>query len=275
MSLTTTDEANFLGAYLRDRRARLDPAALGLPAMRRRTPGLRREEVAQRAHVSTTWYTWLEQGRGGAPSADVLNRLARALNLTLPEREHLFLLALRRPPEVGLHVAERVSPRLQAVLDALEFSPALVKNVVWDVVAWNRAATRVLTDYETLPPGRRNMLRLLFCDSDIRASLPDWESNARLVVAVFRADVARAGGSKRAEKLIGELVQLSPEFEAMWRDHAVQTSGEGTKYLQKPSIGQIALDYSSFSVDGQPSLNMMVFIPATPLDAERVRRLTS
>jgi MmyB-like transcription regulator ligand binding domain len=137
------------------------------------------------------------------------------------------------------------------------------------------AVTRVLTDYEALAPDCRNMLRLLFCDSDIRASIPDWESNARLVVAVFRADVARAGGSKLAEKLVAELVQPSPGFEVMWRDHDVRTSGEGTKYLQKPAIADIALDYSSFSVDGQPSLNMMVFIPATPADAERVRRVVA
>ncbi len=100
MSTTTTTDGNPLGTYLKDRRAKLDPAAFGLPSTRRRTPGLRREEVAQRAHVSATWYTWLEQGRGGAPSADVLDRLARALALKEVEREHLYLLAQGRPPEV-------------------------------------------------------------------------------------------------------------------------------------------------------------------------------
>src|SRR3954452_17503388 len=106
-------DTNSLGAYLRDRRAKLDPTAFGLPSQRRRTPGLRREEVAQRANVSATWYTWLEQGRGGAPSADVLDRIARALMLTDVEREHLFLLALGRPPEVHHQAAEGVTPRLQ------------------------------------------------------------------------------------------------------------------------------------------------------------------
>src|SRR6195256_6833636 len=117
---------NLLGTYLKDRRAKLDPAAFGLPSARRRTPGLRREEVAQRANVSATWYTWLEQGRGGAPSADVLDRIARALMLTDVEREHLFLLALGRPPAVRYQAAEGVTPRLQRVLDALELSPAYV-----------------------------------------------------------------------------------------------------------------------------------------------------
>src|SRR5271155_1993591 len=112
-----------LGTYLKDRRAKLDPAAFGFAPNRRRTPGLRREEVAQRANVSATWYTWLEQGRGGAPSPDVLDRLARALSLTAVEREHLYLLARRRPAEAPFEAAERVTPRLRSVLDALEFCP--------------------------------------------------------------------------------------------------------------------------------------------------------
>src|ERR1700759_5138227 len=123
---------NQLGIYLKDRRAKLDPAALGFPMSRRRTPGLRREEVAQRANVSATWYTWLEQGRGGAPSADVLNRIARALLMTEVEREHLFLLAHGRAPEVRYQSVEGVTPRLQRVLDALTLSPALVKTSMWD-----------------------------------------------------------------------------------------------------------------------------------------------
>jgi transcriptional regulator with XRE-family HTH domain len=133
-------DENLLGGFLRDRRTKLDPAAFGIPLKRRRTPGLRREEVAQRANVSATWYTWLEQGRGGAPSADVLERIGGALMLTDVEREHLFLLGLGRPPEVRYQAAEGVTPRLQRVLDALELSPAYVKTSTWDIVAWNRAA---------------------------------------------------------------------------------------------------------------------------------------
>src|SRR3954453_13055826 len=135
---------NLLGPYLRDRRVKLDPAALGFSSERRRTPGLRREEVAQRANISPTWYTWLEQGRGGAPSADVLDRITRALMLTEVEREHLFLLGLGRPPEVHYKPAEGVTPRLHRLLDALELSPALIKTPLWDVIAWNRAAAAVL-----------------------------------------------------------------------------------------------------------------------------------
>src|SRR5215813_9921452 len=122
---------NLLGAYLKDRRAKLDPAALGFASQRRRTPGLRREEVAQRANISPTWYTWLEQGRGGAPSPDVLDRIARASMLTDVEREHLFLLGLGRPPEVRYRASEGVTPRRQRVLDALELSPAIIRSATW------------------------------------------------------------------------------------------------------------------------------------------------
>jgi transcriptional regulator with XRE-family HTH domain len=263
---------NPLGTYLKDRRAKLDPAALGFPAARRRTPGLRREEVAQRANISATWYTWLEQGRGGAPSADVLNRIARALMLADVEREHLFLLALGRPPEVRYQAPEGVPPRLQRVLDALEVSPALVKTSTWDVVAWNRAAA-ALFDYEMRTPEQRNILRLIFSDPRVRARQPDWESVARFVVGAFRADVARAGASRNVEALVDELCRTSPEFAALWRDNDVRTHGEGTKHLRHPQVGVIALEYSAFAVDGRPDLGMVVYNPATPEDAQRIRAL--
>jgi transcriptional regulator with XRE-family HTH domain len=265
---------NLLGTYLKDRRAKLDPATFGFPVTRRRTPGLRREEVAQRANVSATWYTWLEQGRGGAPSADVLDRIARALMLTEVEREHLFLLALGRPPEVRYQAAEGVSPRLQRVLDSLELSPAYVKSSTWDVVAWNRAASVVLADYGALAPEQRNILRLVFCDPHVRAKQPDWEGVARFVVAAFRADVARAGAAKNVRALVDELCRLSPEFEAMWRDNDVRGAyGEGVKQVRHPTAGLIALEYSAFAIDGRSDLAMVIYNPATPADAERIRTL--
>ncbi|WP_157450137.1 helix-turn-helix transcriptional regulator [Bradyrhizobium sp. ARR65] len=265
---------NLLGAYLRDRRAKLDPAALGFPLARRRTPGLRREEVAQRANVSATWYTWLEQGRGGAPSADVLDRIARALMLTEVEREHLFLLALGRLPEVRRYQAtDGISPRLQRVLDALELSPALVRTATWDVVAWNRAATAVFTDYSSLAAAERNVLRLFFLDPRVRAAQPHWESVARFVVATFRADTARAGAAENVKALVDELCRLSSEFEAMWRANDVNAHGEGTKHLRHPVVGMLGLEYSAFAVDGRPDLAMVIYNPATPADAERIRSL--
>src|SRR5256884_6444780 len=128
-----TANQNLLGTYLKDRRGKLDAAALGFPLKRRRTPGLRREEVAHRANISPTWYTWLEQGRGGAPSADVLDRIASALMLTDVEREHLFLLGLGRLPEARYRKSDGVTPRLQRVLDALDPSPAVIRTATWDI----------------------------------------------------------------------------------------------------------------------------------------------
>lgn len=264
---------NRLGTYLKDRRARLDPAAFGFTSARRRTPGLRREEVAQRAHVSTTWYTWLEQGRGGAPSADTLERIARALVLSEVEREHLFLLAQGRPPEVRYRESDGVTPRLQRVLDALELSPAFVRTATWDVVAWNRAAAKVLGDYGAVAPEQRNILRRIFLDPRSREANLDWESVARDVAAVFRADATRAGASARVAALVDELSLRSAEFAAMWRANDVRSLGGGVKRLCHPLAGPLAFEYSAFSVDGRPDLGMVVYNPATAADAARVRAL--
>ncbi len=264
---------NPLGTYLRDRRVRLDPAAFGFAVGRRRTPGLRREEVAQRANISPTWYTWLEQGRGGAPSADVLNRIAAGLMLTDIEREHLFLLGLGRPPEVRYKAAEGVTPRLQRVLDAFEFSPGLIKTATWDIVAWNRAAAVVLTDYGALPPGERNILRMMFGNPHVRAAQHDWDSIARFVVGAFRADAARAGAVSEVSQLVEELCRLSPEFELLWRENDVGVQGEAIKRLRHPILGPIALEHSAFAVDGRPELTMIIYNPVSSADADRIRSL--
>jgi transcriptional regulator with XRE-family HTH domain len=260
---------NQLGTYLRDRRAKLDPAALGFPVNRRRTPGLRREEVAQRAHVSATWYTWLEQGRGGSPSAEVLDRIARALMLTNVEREHLFFIALGHPPEVRYQAEEGISPRIQRVLDALEFSPAFVKTVTWDLVAWNRAASALFA-YDALALEQRNILRRIFFDPQVRAVQLDWQSVARFAVAAFRADIARAGASANVQELVDELRRLSPEFEMMWRENDVRTHGGGTKHFRHPVAGVLAVEYSAFSIDGRPDLSLVVYNPATPKDVNKI-----
>jgi hypothetical protein len=203
----------------------------------------------------------------------VLNRIAGALMLTDIEREHVFLLGLGRPPEVRYRAAEGVTPRLQRLLDAFEVSPALIKTATWDVVAWNRAAAVVLTDYGALPPGERNILRLIFCDARVRAAQYDWDSVARFVVGAFRADAARAGAVSAVGELVDELCQRSPEFAALWRDNNVHVHGEGIKRLRHPILGPIMMEYSAFAVDGRPDLGMIVYNPATGSDVERIRSL--
>ena len=265
-----------LGAYLRNRRTKLDPASFGFAGSgRRRTPGLRREEVAQRADISATWYTWLEQGRGGSPSADVLDRLARALTLTDVEREHLFLIGLGRPPEIRYRGSDAITPRLQRLLDTLTYSPAIVKTATWDVVAWNRAAAAVLTDYGALPPDQRNILRMIFSKSRVRTVQPEWEAVARFVVAAFRIDAARAGADAEIAPLVDDLCRSSPEFASMWRENDVQTHGDGVKHLDHPEVGLLALEYSAFAVDGRPDLGLIVYNPVTAADQRLIESLVA
>jgi transcriptional regulator with XRE-family HTH domain len=265
---------NALGSYLKDRRGRLDPAAFGFGQERRRTPGLRREEVAQRANISPTWYAWLEQGRGGAPSSDALDRIARALMLTDVEREHLFLVGLGRPPEARYRRKEGATPRLQRVLDALDPSPAVIRTATWDVVAWNRAATVLLMDYGALPPEQRNMLRFLFLDPRARSVHHDWESMARLVVGAFRLGAARAGAAVDVEPLVEELCRLSSEFRAMWRENLPPAeTGEMVKHIRHPALGELAFEMSVFAVDGRTDLSLLVYNPISPADRQRFAAL--
>jgi len=269
----TQQDDNLLGNYLRERRQRLDAAKLGYTLLRRRTPGLRREEVAVRACVSTTWYTWLEQGRGGAPSEEVLERLARALELSAAERDHLFLLAQNRLPGVTWQAGVDVSPSLQRVLDSMENTPALVKTAEWQVVAWNRAATKVFVDYAELPPAQRNILLMMFRNEEMKKRLPDWHKVTRGMVANFRADVARTGASEHVRALVEELCEMSDTFRQLWQSQEVSQHGEGIKQLWLPDEGVLELEYSTFAVEGKPGLSLVVFNPRQQHDRDCVARL--
>lgn len=264
-----------LGKFLRDRRARLNPAELGFSQERRRTPGLRREEVAMRAAISPNWYTWLEQGRGGPPSIEVLNRLASALMLTEVEREYLFILGLGHPPDVISRTPERVPTRLQRVLDAMDASPAIIRTAAWDVVAWNRAASVVLTDYAKLAPEQRNILRLVFLNPAIRAAQVDWDAMACFIVSAFRADTMRAGMTPDIQRLIDELCERSEAFAALWRDNDVSLHSEGVKRIRHAALGLVELEYSGFSVAGRPDLGMIVFNPMSDEASTRIRSLVA
>ncbi len=262
-----------LGGYLRERRTRLDAAALGYAGGRRRTPGLRREEVAQRAGISATWYSWLEQGRGGPPSTHALDRLAEALMLTAVEREHLFLLALGRPPEVRYQPVGGVTPRLQCVLDALDGCPAMIRTATWDVVAWNRAATAIFANYGALPSAERNLLRMIFLDPHARTFNCNWESVARFIVGVFRGDAARAGAAATVQPLVDELCAKSPDFATLWRESGINGACEGVRRLRHARLGEIAFEFSAFAVDGRADLAMLVYTPVSADDAARIRAL--
>lgn len=264
---------NAFGIFLKDRRSKLDPIALGAAPGRRRTAGLRREEVAQRASVSATWYTWLEQGRGGAPSPAVLERIARALLLTETEREHLFLLAFGHMPERHVPLRGDVTPRLQRILDAFEYSAAFLRTPAWDVVAWNHVAAKLLYDYGTLPLSERNIIRMLFTTPLAKNKNPNWERDARYVVATFRADVTRAGATAATQQFIDDLSRDSAEFATIWRQNEVcGIHGEAPKLIHHPKFGKLQLDYSSFAVEGRPDLIMVIYHPTTNADQEIIKR---
>ncbi|ELY2856183.1 helix-turn-helix domain-containing protein [Cronobacter dublinensis] len=262
---------NPLGDFLRARRLGLDPASFGFLPGRRRTPGLRREEVARLANISPTWYTWLEQGRGGAPSREVLNRIAAGLRLTSPERDHLFILAFGHPPESRVSPSDSITPQLKRMLESLTI-PAIIKTALWDVVAWNHPAAVVLKNYALLPPARRNILRLLFADPEVPQMQYDWEGMARFIVNAFRADAARLGASEEITRLVEELSAQSADFARLWGNNDVAGHGEGLKTLHHPQIGTIALEFCTFSVEGRPDLTMMLFNPATDESRMKIAR---
>ena len=264
-----------LGEFLKDKRQRLDPLALGYSAARRRTPGLRREEVAARANISVTWYTWLEQGRGGTPSGEVLGRIAKALLLSSAETEYLFLTTLGRAPESNYQLKAQIAPRLQQILDALSPNPALIRNLTWDVLAWNQAAACVLTDYEKLAGDERNILKLFFLRHEVRLHNPDWRDTARLLVSAFRADIARLGENQRTADFIADLCKQSAEFKELWCSHEVNEFTAGVKTLHNPSAGELNLAYSSFSVSGSPELSLVVYTPIAEQDQQKIADLVS
>lgn len=264
-----------LGSFLRDRRGRLDPASFGFTKRRRRTPGLSREEVAELANISVIWYTWLEQGRGSKPSADVLERVCRALVLSDAEREYVFMLGRNRPPATRSHQNDELMPQLQLFMDSLRFSPAYVRTAAWDVVAWNRAATAVMRDFSKLPPDHRNILWLLFCDMDSRNKIPEWEKRVRRTVAAFRHETVCAGEFDRAEALVKDLTERCPDFRPIWDSNEVHSYELGRREMVHPKAGPLSLQHMSFSVDPARSLRLIVYTPTSSKDSDKIKGLLS
>jgi transcriptional regulator with XRE-family HTH domain len=251
-----------LADFLRRRRAEIQPEDVGLPGGgRRRTPGLRREEVAQLAGVGTTWYTWLEQGRDVRASTEVLEALARALQLSEVERSHLLLLgrgeelpAVNPPPET-------VSPALRRLIENLGPSPAFVLGRRWDYLAWNRAACAVIADFDRIPPAARNHLWLMFMDPSRRALMPDWDFAARQCVAKFRVDHGRPRGDPAFEDLVSTLRQSSREVCRAWRRHEVGRSVAGRKELRHPVVGTLHFEHAGFHPVDDPEQRLVLYTP--------------
>jgi transcriptional regulator with XRE-family HTH domain len=260
-----------LADFLRTRRAAIQPEDVGLPGGgRRRTPGLRREEVAQLAGVGSTWYTWLEQGRDVRASLDVLEALSRALRLTQAERAHLILLGRgEEAPPSRRQPAERVSPDMRRLIENLGPNPAYVIGRRWDYLAWNDAATVILGDLSRVPRARRNHAWLTFTDPARRQMFPDWELTSRRLVAKFRADSARHVGDPDFEDLIAALRRTSPEFCSAWSRHEVARGGAGRKELRHPIAGPLIFSQAVMRPDENPEQRLILYTPLPELDTQR------
>lgn len=262
-----------LADFLRQRRAQLSPTDVGLPpGIRRRTPGLRREEVAQLANMGTSWYVWLEQGRDVHPSAQVLESLAQALRLTLNERRHLFLLAGQPLPPLASPVEEHASPALQQMLDDLNPTPAYAVGRRWDYLAWNKAADGLFSISEASSPYARNMVWRLFTSPTMRER-PRWEQLARGTLAEFRTASARYPGDEWFEELIEDLKQVSPEFRRWWPHHDARSSLDGPKTMEHPTLGRLEFEHITLQVLSNPDVRIMIYSPLAETRAKLQRFL--
>jgi transcriptional regulator with XRE-family HTH domain len=251
-----------LAHFLRSRRASLKPEDVGLPnGGRRRTPGLRREEVAHLAGVGATWYTWLEQARDVRASLDVLEALARALRLDQAERTHLVLLGRGEEPPPCKSPAERVSPSLRRLIANLGPNPAFILGRRWDYLAWNHAAVVLLGDLGRIPRGRRNHAWLTFTDPARREMFTDWKCSSRLLVAKLRADTARHIGDPEFESLIAALRSSSREFADAWERHEVSQSGPARKDLRHPLAGLMSFTHAVFHPSDDVEQRLVLYTP--------------
>jgi transcriptional regulator with XRE-family HTH domain len=253
---------NELSDFLRTRRARISPADIGIPAAhRRRTPGLRREEVAQLAGMSATWYTWLEQRRPISVSSGMLDNLARVLQLNPVERIQLFRLARREPIIDPTPPRETVSPRFQRMLDQSDIMPSFVMGRRWDVLGWNRAARAFFLDFEQVPPDERNMVWLVFTHPALRSLVVEWSTRAQDTLARFRADYGRYAGDSHFVQLVDRLNAVSPEFAQWWPRHDVLPMSEGCAQYNHPLVGRMVVDHMTFSVVDNPELRVIALLP--------------
>lgn len=258
-SMNDEERRKVLGSFLKTRRGRLSPADVGLPeGFRRRAPGLRREEVAQLASVSHTYYTWLEQGRDFRVSEQVLESIAAALRLLPHERNHLFRLAHKQVPAEQPPVTKAVRPVLQSVLDNLRTSPAWIIDYRWNILAWNRASTVVFADFGEVSAEERNILRFTF-SKPLRERLVDWKAFARGMLETFRTSSGKHVAEAWFIEFINTLENDSLEFREWWSQHDVREAPMERIEIDHPEVGRLELDNVSFQVNSDPGLRVCVY----------------
>lgn len=261
-----------LAAFLRARRNRLKPADVGIPSGgRRRTPGLRREEVSQLTGVSVTWYTWLEQARNITVSRQVLDSLATGLKFDDVERQHLFALAATPLPLSQQSTSPSAS--LRRMLEALNPHPAYLVSPSWDLLAWNDAEIGLIGDPERLPEDERNIIRMMFADTSLRRLLVNWRVQAASLLGQFRVDAGKYVGDPRFDQLSNELCATSEVFRAMWDSHDVGGFGSTRWEFDHPRLGLLTVDYVRMAALDSPEIRLFTCMPADEPTAAKLPAL--
>ena len=264
-----------LGDFLKSRRNKIHPSQFGLPdGIRRRTPGLRREEVAQLSGVSLTWYTWLEQGRPIHVSDALLESLCKTLLLTKEERLHLFSLTGKTPPPLTKIEENKVSTALLNTLYSLEYVPAYIIDEHFNILAWNSIASKVFIDFDLINPEERNVLWLMFINEAYMRLFDDWTSHGKGLVARFRALYGKHMEDDWFADFIQRLQKESPAFCEFWRAFDVHGMSDIEKKITHPAMGRMTFEFNSFNVSTNDNLKLILHIPAPETDTgEKLRRI--
>lgn len=256
-----------LAGFLKTRRQKILPSQVGLSSgNRRRTPGLRREEVAQLAGIGLTWYTWLEQGRAIHVSAQVIESLSRVLLLDKQERIHLCLLANQPLPADIPGYQGTVSPILQHVLDSLVLCPTFIADQRWNVIAWNKAACAVLSDFNKLNARQRNVVWAMFTDNYYKQLYVDWDRHAKSLLGRFRSTCGKYIEDSWLNQFIDDLKAQSTEFNIWWPLYEIQNDSGVYKQLNHPVAGQLDFESSSFDVPDHSGFKLFVHVPLSETD---------
>lgn len=266
-----------LSTFLKTKRAQIKPETIGLPTgPRRRTPGLRREEVAQLAGVSTTWYTWLEQGRDIKVSSVVLECISTALQLNNDEKDYLYDLALEVKSEVAPPKKEqsKLTPSLEKILTELTYCPTIVTDRHCHIVGWNPAAAHVFLNFEQVPEHERNLIRLVFTRKELKTLAVNWEHFAKGFLAIFRTYYGHYLGDEWYNQFIKEMSESHPEFQALWQESQVSKAPEMMIEFRHAKAGKMLFNLTSLQVQGDMDLRCSIYTPVEETDTEnKLKRL--
>jgi hypothetical protein len=258
-----TTRLKALSEFLKTHRAKLQPHEVGLPAIgRRRTPGLRREEVAQLAGISTTWYTWFEQGRDITLTSSVLNNISSALKLNDEEKRYLFMLALDQATSPNSKITPEISDGMKCIIDGLQHFPIIVSDSRCNIIYWNPAAAFVFLDFELVPQEDRNMIWLLFTRRELRQLAVNWSDFCRGFLALFRSYYGKYMGDSWYSEFIARLSDKNPEFETYWHENDVSSSPEVFIEFRHAKMGKMLFDLTSLDIKGDSDIRCSVFTPS-------------